>query len=109
MELIKEIETSEETDLCIDGSPVVDEQDSDNELDYEQGKQIDNSEPLKDEKGRPRFQKGTPLAAFKGLFNSDICGALKRFGGSPAPLSLIGTFLNYAGNSVLYYIYEKYK
>ena len=34
---------------------------------------------------------------------------MKKFRGIPAPLSLIGTFLNYAGNTILYHIHDKYK
>ena len=89
--------------------PLVGGYDSDNELDYEHGKQIDNTQPLKDEKGRDKIRQTKPVAAFKSLFSSDICNSLKRFGGSPAPLSLIGTFLNYVGNNVLYYIHDKFK
>jgi succinate dehydrogenase/fumarate reductase flavoprotein subunit len=47
-----------------------------------------------------------PLLAYEELYWSDIAGALKRFGGSQAPLSLIGTFLNLAGNHLLYYIHN---
>lgn len=90
--------------------PVVGGPDSDNELDDDEyGKQIDNSQPLKDEQGRGKFQKSKPLPMFKELFSSEICAALKRFGGSPAPLSLIGTFLSYVGNNILYYLHDKYK
>lgn len=47
--------------------------DSDNELDYSQeGKQIDNSAPLKNELGRKKFQKIPPLPMYKKLFSSDI-------------------------------------
>ena len=105
----KDLENLDDKEQNIDNSPHVEEQDRDNELDYESGKQIDNTTSLKYEKGRPRLQRGTPIDAFKDLFSSDIWAALKRFGGSPAPLSLIGTFLNYAGNHVLNYIHEKYK
>lgn len=89
--------------------PVVSGHDSDNELDYEYGKQIDNSKPLKLEQGREKFKKAEPLPIFKNLFSSEICAALKRFGGSPAPLSLIGTFLNYVGSNILHHIHDKFK
>lgn len=105
----KDLENLDDKEQNVDTSPHVEEQDSDNELDYESGKQIDNTASLKSEKGRPRLQRGAPLDAFKDLFSSDVCAALKRFGGSPAPLSLIGTFLNYVGCHVLNYIHDKHK
>lgn len=46
--------------------------DSDNELDYDQGKQIDNTTPLDVEMGRVKIQSCPPLAIFKKLFASDI-------------------------------------
>jgi len=47
-----------------------------------------------------------PLVAYEELYWSNIAGALKRFGGSQAPLSLIGTFLNVAGNHLLYHAHQ---
>jgi hypothetical protein len=64
---------------------------------------------LKTEKGREKIKSSKPLPMFESLFSSDICNALKRFGGSPAPLSLIGTFLDYVGNHLLYHLHDKYK
>lgn len=61
------------------------------------------------EKGRDKIKNCPALAIYKQLFSSEICASLKRFGGSPAPLSLIGAFLNYVGNHTLYHIYDKYK
>ena len=70
--------------------------DSDDELDDKQGQQNDlPAVPLKNELGRDKINNSVPLPMFKKLFTSDIWAALKRFGGSPAPLSIIGTFLNY--------------
>ena len=49
------------------------------------------------------------LPAYTELLKSDIAGLLKRYGGSPAPLSVVGMFLNAAGNTLLKYIDDVYK
>ena len=105
----KIISDSETKDDSEGNNDVANGHDSDNELDYNYDEAIDNSQPLKDEKGRDKIQSSKPLPMFKKLFTSEVCSALKRFGGSPAPLSLIGTFLSYVGNYVLQHIHEKYK
>lgn len=108
-EVVAKKNVEEEKEEQLPNDAMFEEHDSDNDLDYEYGKPIDNSQPLHTEMGRNRFKNSKPLPMFKTLFSSDICNALKRFGGSPAPLSLIGTFLNYVGCHVLYYLYDKFK
>ena len=41
---------------------------------------------------------------YKDIFNSPLANSLKRFGKDPAPLQLIGSFLNNVGNHLLSYI-----
>ena len=65
-------ENKDEQGVTEQNDPVVGGHDSDNELDYEDGKQIDNTQPLKNEQGRAKFKKSVPLPMFKSLFSSDI-------------------------------------
>lgn len=46
------------------------------------------------------------MTAYKDLYSSHIVKVLKEFGKNTAPLSLIGHFLNYAGNHLLSYIHQ---
>ena len=51
-----------------------------------------------------------PLVCFKNLFKaSDISDLMQAFGTRITPLSVIGMFLNYAGNHMLHYIYNVIK
>ena len=49
------------------------------------------------------------MAPYKDLYTSNISKVLKEFGKNTAPLSVIGHFLNYAGNHLLSYIYQTTK
>jgi len=52
----------------------------------------------------------TPLNCFKDLFKSSgIYSLMQDFAGNIAPLSVIGMFLNYAGNHILHYIHTVMK
>ena len=46
---------------------------------------------------------------FKELVNgSEIFSVLSRYGGNIVPLSMVGLFMNYAGNHLLHHIYKSY-
>ena len=71
--------------------------------------ELNSVTPLCKEAGRKSIQGLVPLAPYQELFCSDLAGALKRYGGSSAPLSVIGTFLNYAGNHMLHHLHTVYR
>lgn len=51
-----------------------------------------------------------PYDGFRDLVNvSPIFQMLKGYGASIVPLSLVGLYMNYAGNHLLHYIYQTYK
>jgi hypothetical protein len=51
-----------------------------------------------------------PYDGFRELVNvSPIFQMLKGYGASIVPLSLVGLYMNYAGNHLLHYIYQTYK
>ena len=66
-------EMKESKEMNDNNDPVVGGHDSDNELDYDYEKKIDNSQPLKAECGRDKIKKSSPMPNFKQLFFSDIC------------------------------------
>lgn len=74
--------------------------DSDNELDDENSKYAPGKAPLR---------SFDPLPIFKNFYSSNICTSLRKFAGVPAPLSLVGTFLNYVGSIMLHHIHDKYQ
>ena len=59
--------------------------------------------------GRTKVREGIPLVPYKDLYNSPIANALKNFGKDPAPLQIVGHFLNYVGNHLLSYVSGNFK
>jgi hypothetical protein len=49
------------------------------------------------------------MAPYRELFHANITRVLKEFGKNTAPLSVIGHFLNYAGNHLLSFIHQTTK
>ena len=46
---------------------------------------------------------------FRELIDSDIFRHMSNYGNQIIPLSIVGTFMNYVGNHLLYYIYQAFK
>lgn len=83
-------------------------EESENELDESYKPDFDSKIYLINEKGRPWLSKAKLLPAYSRLIHSEPAGILKRFGGAPAPLNIVGLFLNCAGNALLYHIFKEY-
>jgi hypothetical protein len=68
------------------------------------------SEDIDNENNAQKPSKFEPLPPFKDLYpNSEIVKAMKEFGPSVIPLSMVGMMMNYAGNHILQYIFTQYK
>lgn len=78
----------------------------DNAIDSER----DEPQEMKEMKHTPKKQVCLPYDSFKELVNqSQLFKSLREYGSRLVPLSLVGMFMNYAGNHLLHYIYVTYK
>ena len=56
----------------------------------------------------PRYRY-VPYSCFKDLVeNSELFKVASQYGGNTVPLSLVGMYMNYAGNHLLSHIYDTY-
>ena len=46
---------------------------------------------------------------FKELVESELFKHMSEYGSQIVPLSMVGNFMNFVGNHLLYYIYQQYK
>ena len=71
---------------------------------------LDDDSEEEEKEGQPKKFETIVLNPFRDLYpHSDIVKTLREFGQCIVPLTLVGDYLNYVGNHLLYFIHTVMK